>query len=162
MENDTLIKRLKSDFETIKKEHTIKISFEDLDKEFYLINTILSEGYVPVKLTEFISKQACNTMISWNNYLHSLCMPNPQSMISITENQMITEEMRGKIIKLMTHIMAHTAENNIMILESNSKKRAAYIDASYQLWISNFKPQMMEIMQLLQKGWVERLNADGK
>ena len=156
-----LLKELKEKFETCKKELGFKATFEELDEIFYIKDSVLDIGFV----SESFSRQLCSRIVdsymNWNNYLHSLIMPNPQSMINMHESKMISEDnMRKDIIKLITQTMAFVSTNTKIGLIKDKKEEADFIDESVKFWNKTFKLKVLKIIEKIVGDWKKDAEKD--
>ena len=89
-----ILAELKEKFENEKKRLGFKSSFDEVDKAFFIEDAVLQNGFV----SETFSRQMCHRIVdtfsSWNNYMHSLIMPNPSHMINMTEAKAVDDEMK--------------------------------------------------------------------
>lgn len=156
MEKGKLINQFEEEFEAMKKDFGFKSNLEELDKIFFLKDFIAKEGFVSNQL----SRQVCGRMIdlfgTWYNYLHTLVMPNPSSMLNMTESQAFSEEEKQEILLLMNKIMAQISENTLNGLTKNKSSTAKFIDDSVDLWGKALKPKLMEIIKKIRQDWIEK------
>ncbi len=134
MTRKELLKELDIEFEKIKKELNIKVELDQVDKIFCVKDCVMHYGYVSTNLPSMICSRIIDTFNLWINYLHSLVIPNPSSMINTTESQLFDENERNELIKIMNKILAHTTQNSINILTGNKEKEGEFIDNSVALW----------------------------
>jgi len=155
MEQDELLKRLKEEFELVRKELKFKATFDELNNTFFLQDTVLQQGFTSPRLSRQICGRIADLFWSWNNFLHSLIMPNPSSMIIMTESQEFGEQEKKEIIRLMTRVMAHVSANSIAGLTKDKKLEAKFIDDSVALW-NELSPKLTELSKKLNTMWTER------
>lgn len=158
MEQDEIISRLEKDFESLKKDMKIKSSFDDLERIFFLKDYIQKEGYVSTRLSRAISRRIVDLYMSWAGYLHGLIIPNPNSMITVTEHNMFEDKEKEEILRLMNRILAHCSKNSLNGLTQDLKEEAKFIDDSVALWDGEVNPKMVELIRKVNKGWTEKAN----
>ena len=150
-----LIDELKEKFEETKKELGFKSSFDEINEVFFINDFILHEKFV----SEFFSRQLCrriaDTYNSWVGYLHGLMVPNPSNMLTVMENKMLEREEKDKVSDLIKKALILTSENTLIGLQKDKKREAKFIDDSIKLWKDYFKPELIKIMEKLNKGWRE-------
>lgn len=162
MEKTELIRKFEEEFGKIKKEHGFKAALEELDKIFFLRDFISKEGFVSEKL----SRQVCGRMVDtfglWYNYLHTIVMPNPSSMLNMTENQAFSDEEKQEILVLMNRIMAQISENTLNGLTKDKKSEAEFIDSSVEFWNNALNPKLKEIIKKIKSDWIEKSKPQAK
>lgn len=159
MNNKELIKEFEEKFGIMKKELKFKSSLEDLDKVFFLKDFILKEGYVSNSLSRMVCARIVDTYFGWTNCLHSLVIPNPSSMINITECKMFEDKEKEDITRLMTKIMAFVRKNTLIGLTHNKAEEAKFIDNALKLW-NKVSPELINIIKKVTDSWNEKTKSD--
>ena len=157
MENSQeIIKELEIKFKEIKKEAGFKATLEELDEVFFIKDLSLKEGYVPTKLLRSTCHRISEVMLSWSNYLHSLIIPNPNYLISMTETQFFSDENKEEILNLLNKIMEFSSKNSLNSLLNNKKEDAKFIDNSLTFWKKELNPKLTEYMKKVNLSWKEK------
>ena len=143
----------------MKKELKFESSLKDLDKIFFIRDLILKEGYVSEKLSRVICRRISNTYNSWNTYLHSILVPNPSSLLNISESQIFDEKEKEEISQLMDQIMALVSRNNLIGITKDKKQEAKFIDDSAKFWNQTCNPELIRLMKKINNYWVERAKS---
>ena len=154
----TVVQQFEEDFQRIKKELKFQANLDDLDKVFFIRDYIAEKGFVSTKLSRMLCGRIVETFMSWYSYLHSLVVPNPNSMVSITESHMINEQRKQEIMRTMDKIMAIASKNSVVGLTKDKKLEAEFIDESLKAW-GELLPILQEIMKHIHTGWVERVRS---
>ncbi len=153
MNKKEILQELKEKFEEAKKELGFKATLEELDGIFFIKDAILSAGFV----SETVSRQICGRIVEtyslWNNYLHSLLMPNPGHILNMNESKMFDEGERKQILELIHSSMAITSRNNLIGLNKDKKQESEFIDRALTFWKDEFKPEVIRITEKINKGW---------
>jgi hypothetical protein len=152
-----LMKELETKFNLLKKELKFKSSFSDIDEVFSLKNFILREGHV----AEDFSKQICYMVYDfynmWTGYLHGLIMPNPSSMINITEHNVLDEEDKAKIIEVMNGTLYIVSLYTLVInLKGNNSDKVKLIDTSVSFWNNEFSQKLSQPLGKIHNNWKEK------
>ena len=159
MTGKELMKEFEEEFEKIKKEMGFKATLADLDSIFFLKDFISKEGYVSNKL----SRQICGRMVdlfgTWYNYLHTIIMPNPASMLNMTESQAFPDEEKQEILAIMAKCMAQVSKNTLNGLTKNKKDEAEFMDSSVELWKKELNPKLRDIIKKVKSNWAEKLES---
>ena len=158
MKQDELMQRLDKEFEAMRNDLKIKSSFEELDKVFFLRDYFLKEGYISVKLSRAVCRRIVDFYMGWVGYLHGVILPNPSSMINVTEHNMFDDKEKDDILNLMNTILAHSSRNTLIGLIMDRKDEAKFIDESLRLWKEDVQPKMVAMMVKVNKAWVDKSN----
>jgi len=94
VEKNALLQELSERFEIVRAETGCKASFDDLDRVFYLRDFVLQAGYVSPDLSRAVCSRVRDTIFSWTGQLHNWVMPNPSSMVAMSEGGIWSELMR--------------------------------------------------------------------
>lgn len=150
-----LLSKLESEFKAAKKELNFKADLEEIDKLFYIRDYVQDKGYVSTSITRMICSRVVDLYMSWYGYLHSLLMPNPQSILNVSESQLFGEEERRDIQQLMSGILALTSRNGIIGLTKDKKAQAQFVDDSVKAW-HEMKPKLVSILEKVNSSWVDK------
>jgi len=137
----------------MKKELNFKTNIEDLDKIFFIKDYLLKEGYISEKVSRQVCYRIVETFMSWNEYLHSLIMPNPQNMLNLSESKVLSQEDKKEIIEIMKKGMEICSRNSVIGLEKDKNKEAVFIDDAIKTWNEEFKPKLIRIMVKINQEW---------
>jgi hypothetical protein len=156
MPDKELMNEFEQEFEKIKKELGFKPTLEEMDRIFFLKDFISKEGYVSNKL----SRQLCGRMVdlfgAWYNYLHTIVMPNPASMLNMTESQAFSDDEKQEMLVLMAKCMAQVSKNTMNGLTKDKKDEAEFIDSSAGFWKKELNPKLREIIKKVKANWIEK------
>jgi len=153
MEQKELIKELEKKFEQIKKELNFNSTFEDLDKIFSIKDGIVKDEFVSENFSRQVCYRIVETYMGWNEYLHSIIMPNPQNILNMSESKIFGQEEKKEIVELMKKIMEINSQNSLIGLTKDKEAEAKFIDNAVKFWETGFKPQMVKIMKKINKEW---------
>lgn len=154
MENN-LIKRFEEEFEVMKKDLGFKPSLDDIDNIFFLRDFILKERFVSRHLSRWMCTRIVETYMIWINYLHSLIAPNPAYLVSINESQAFTDKEREAIGRLISRIMVLIGKNTLTGITKDKISETEFIDHSVRFWNETFKPEIIHILEKVNKKWVK-------
>jgi len=142
--------KIEEAYNKIKKENNSHTNFEELDNFFNITDVIKQEGFIPKYFERFINKRIMDHFNSWTSYLHGLVLPNPNSMINMTEHQMFNDEERNNIMNLLNKIMVISSENS---LNNLSEKKTDFIDNATDFWKKNYRPELEKILKKVNSEW---------
>lgn len=137
----------------MKNELKFKSSIDELDKIFFIKDYLLKEGYVSEKASRQVCYRIAETFMSWNEYLHSLIMPNPQNMLNLSESKILSQEDKKEIMDIMKRGMEICSRNSVIGLEKDKSKEAIFIDDAVKTWNEDFRPKLIRIMIKINQEW---------
>ncbi len=155
-----LLKELRESFKEMKKELGFETSFEELNKIFFFEDFILQAGFVSPNLSRMISSRIVDTFNSWTGRVHSWVVPNPSSMINISESHLFSEEEKKELTKLMNRFMALTSRNSINGLEQDKTEEKRFMDDAVRIWNEN-KGSLLKYEKKINDFWGKEAD-DGK
>jgi len=148
-----LLEELKEKFESTKQELGFKASFDDLNKVFFIEDSVLSTGFVSENYSRQLCSRIVDTFMNWNNYLHSLIMPIPNNMINMNESKMFDEAERKEMLSLMSASMALTSTNMVNGLTKDKVGEGKFVDEAVKFWNERFKPGVEKIVRKINENW---------
>lgn len=150
-----ILNELEKRYEVLKKELNLTVSLKELDKYFFVIDSLLKNNYVPYDLSSLIRYRISEISISYVNFLHSLIVPNPQSMIDLNQSQSLSEEDKEIVNKLIGKLMVLFSKNNVINVDRNKENEAEHINNSIKVY-KEIKPELLKIEQKVNKIWEEK------
>ena len=147
-----LLKELDEAFAAMKKSLGFASSLDELDQVFFIRDFIMKESFVSHKLSRMVCVRIVETYMSWAGYLQSIVVPNPGSMINVTEHNFFDESEKEKFLPIINRIMALISSNTLNGLTRDRKSEAAFIDSSLALW-KELSPKLQEIIGKVNNGW---------
>lgn len=151
-----LMRELEKDFEAEKKDLGFNLSFDEFDSNFNFRNVVLNKGFVPYYIKRGICSIIGQEYRDWYSYLNSLLLPNGSSYASQTEAKLFSSESDKKAIwALIKKCMDFSSRSSYVLLLEDKKLIAEFIDESFNYWVSEFKPRVMEIMRRVNGAWRE-------
>ena len=148
-----LLDELKETFQKTKENIGFNSDFEEINNIFYLEPYILREGFVSPRFSTQLRSKIIEVYNSWLNYLHSLIMPNQNSMISMMESKILDDKERKNVGELIKKVMALISKNSLINLKGNKKEEAEFIDYCVNFWVKEFNPSLILIMEKIDKEW---------
>jgi hypothetical protein len=152
-----LIKELEKEFESFKEEFGFNVEFEKIISEFEFQEDILSKGFVPVVFYKYYCSFIADYFRAWHGYLNGLLVPNSHFFANQTESKIFNNEEDKEIIwGLIKKLMEFSSESSLITLERDKEKIKNFINNSYEFYISDFKPKILEILKRVNKAWTEK------
>lgn len=152
MSKEELLKQLDQEFEKIKKELKFTITLDELDNIFFIRDYILQVNFVSKKFSRMLCGRIRDTFSSWIGQLHGWLMPNPSSMIGISESGIFDEQEKEEIIWIMKIFMKFISQNVLIGLTKDQKKEAEYINNSLIVWNKNID-SLIKFSKKIQSHW---------
>ena len=81
--------------------------------------------------------------------LHAWITPNPASLVSLTENDVLSDTQKAQARKLLKVFMALGYENTTNALQLNEDAHGKFIDSSLQTW-NTYKDELISLNIVLQ------------
>ena len=153
MENKEILKELEEKFKKMKLELKFKSDLEDIDRIFLIKDGILKDGFVSEKLSRQVCYRIVENYVGWNDYLHSLIMPNPQNMFNMGESKLFSQEEKKEIIEIMKKIMEISSRNNLIGLIKDHKMEGEFIDYAVNFWKEEFEEKITKILKKINSEW---------
>ncbi|MEK6925684.1 MAG: hypothetical protein AABW50_00235 [Nanoarchaeota archaeon] len=153
MEREKLIENLEKAYNEIRSSHKIKATLDDLDRIFFIKDYVLKDGFVSSKISRQIEYRIVEIFMNWNEYLHSLIMPNPQNILNMSESKILSQDEKKSIIELMKKIMELTSRNSIIGLTKDIKEEVKFIDDAVHFWEKEFKNKLLSILKKINAEW---------
>lgn len=162
MDQDKLIQRFETDFEQMKQDLKLESTLDELDSVFFLNDFVLKNGFVSPKLSRMVCSRIAETFSSWSGYLHSIICPAPQNLINVTESQMFDEKEKNQIIGIINNFMAYISTNTLAGLSKDKDMEKRFIDGSLKLWNEIINERLIDILNKVNNGWIEKTKPDSK
>ena len=154
-EKEDLLKQMHEKFNEAQKEIGFAATFEEIEEIFFIKDRIFSDGFVSDKFSRQMCSRMSETLGGWVGYLHSLLMPNPQSLMNLTEARLFSEEERKEIRDLIKGAMALESLNSLAGLEKDLAKEREFIDGAVRFWNEKLKPGIVKVVGKVNGGWSE-------
>ena len=153
-EKKKLLSETEDAFKEAQKELGFKTSFEELEREFSLTDSVLSAGFVSENFARQICSRIADFYRNWHGYLNNLLLPNPSFYAGQTESKLFqSQDDKNKIWNLIKISMNFSSLHSINILKSDKEAEAKFIDEGYSRWINVFKPGLIYLLKKVNEGW---------
>ena len=156
-----LLTEFEQKFAILKKELKFKTSLEEIDEIFFIRDFISDKGYVSTSLSRQICWRIVDLFTMWYGYLHNIIVPNPGSMVSITESSQFNEQEKAEIMDIMNQFMKITSTNMFVGLTRDKRAEARFIDGAVETW-NTLKPKLMNISTRVNTLWKEKAETPTK
>ena len=152
-ERGNLLRQLKDKFEELKSELGFKSSFHEIDKIFYIQDSILNAGFVAESFDRQICARIVDTYMGWNNYLHNLVMPDSHSMIQMNESKLLNDVDKKEILQVIADSMRIVSMNLVIGIGRDKNVEAQFIDNSVEFWNRHYSSSVFRIVKKINDGW---------
>jgi hypothetical protein len=151
MENQRVLE-LKHEFAKLKKELEIEFTYEEMEPIFFLEDMAYLSGIYP-KFSRQLCHRIQETLSSWSNHIHSLIVPNPAHIMNISESQMLSDEEKIEMEKLIIKIAGIIRINTLAGLTHDKAKEKEFIEKSVKLWNNELKPLALDLTKRTIEKW---------
>lgn len=155
-EIEKLMEKFEKAFSEMKEKTNLSISLEDLDRCFAIKDSVKKEGFISERVPRQIIYVIVDYLVGWNNYLHSLIMPNPQNMMNMGESKVFTPEEKKEMTEMIKKIMGFVSRSNICGLTKDEMKEKELIEDAYNFYRNEFKEKMIQIMNKINQEWIKQ------
>jgi hypothetical protein len=156
MENDLDIEIIEA-YNEFKEKSGMKVEFEDFDKVFLLRDNCMADGFIPKFFGMTLVSRVVNNLGRWLDVMHHFVMPNPSSLVRLTEANMFDEEDKKNMQKVMTTIMTKLSRYTIIEVNKDDKEIAKFIDDIYDYWNNDLKETILKYSNQIIDGWQDEL-----
>ncbi|HLC47241.1 MAG TPA: hypothetical protein VJI75_05955 [Candidatus Nanoarchaeia archaeon] len=153
---EELLEKLELSLEKMRKELGVVPTVDQLDEVFYLRDYAVKEGIMSIRLSRWACGRIVDTYTYWASYLHSLIMPNPGSLFSLTESQTFNEEEKENMGRMISTIMSMVSANILAGLTKDRKAEGKFINSAYDYWVNTFNPNMRVIISKANNMWTAK------
>ena len=147
MEQTELLTNLDEKFAKLKKDFGLKVNLDEMDRSFFVRDFVLKEGYVSESFSRQLCRIMAETLMNWNEYLHSLIMPNPQNLLNMGESKIFGKDEKEEIMDLMKKIMELGSRNSLIMLGESKQEEAKFMDDAIVFWKDEFRPKIIKIVK---------------
>jgi hypothetical protein len=156
MNKKEILQELKEKFGKEKVRLGFEPSFEEIEEIFFIQDAILKDGFVSEKFSRQLCSRICELFLNWEQYLHSLIIPNTQNLINMNESKVFQEGDRKEILKSMSKLMALVDKNNLVGLTKIEIDEKDFINESVKFWKEEFKPLLIKINKKVLENWEKK------
>ncbi|PJE81628.1 hypothetical protein COU58_01640 [Candidatus Pacearchaeota archaeon CG10_big_fil_rev_8_21_14_0_10_32_42] len=151
---EKILEELELAFSKFRKEFAFNVNFEELDKEFFIKDSVLSTGFISPEFSRQVCSRIVESYRDWHGYLNNLLLPNPSYYAGQTESKLFSsEEDKRKIWNLVELSMKFSSAHSLNMLKSNKELISKFIDEGYLTWVNTFKPRLIYILDKVNEGW---------
>tara|TARA_Y100000310_G_scaffold329383_1_gene399112 strand:- start:200 stop:700 length:501 start_codon:yes stop_codon:yes gene_type:complete len=152
---EDILVELEKQFSRAKEELGFTSNLDELDSEFAISDLVLEKGYVSSDFSNQLRVRIIDVLINWDNYLHSLVMPNPQNLFNLNEAKAFNEKDKKEIVKMMSRVAHFVSRNGLVRLTRNKEEEAKIIDDALKFWKEIYQPFFVKIMEKVEDHWKE-------
>lgn len=149
-----LIKELREKFDESKKELNFNPTYEEIEQEFRIEDSVLSSEFVSNAFSRQLCARILDNFMGWHNYLNGLISPAQGYLASQTEaNLFNNKEDREMIWGLIKKSMAFSSEHSLIGLTGDKERETNFINETFSYWKETFSPSLVKILSKVHKGW---------
>ena len=154
-DREDILKELDVRFSKTREELGFTSGLDELDEHFFVRDFVLEKGYVSGDFSNQLRIRIIDVLISWDNYLHGLIMPNPQNLFNLNEAKAFNEKDKKEIVKMMSRVAHFVSRNGLVRLTRNKEEEAKIIDDALKFWKEIYQPFFVKIMEKVEDHWKE-------
>ncbi len=133
---------------------------ELLDRELELVDLLSERRELPQDLLAIVRRRFTEVLYSWINLLHSLVVPNPQSIIVNKDSEAFSE--KDIIYSIMAELAKMTRESTRFEASRDiQKEEAKFISENFNRYM-DLKKELAEINSKIVEHWQKEVNASRK
>lgn len=134
--------------------------FKFLKDNFEILYNFNTE-YIPKEDTLIFIRRRINDKLVWIcNFLQSIIMPNPSSLINIHEEKFYSKEDKEKILNTLQRLMKLERETLLLDINlKNEKENVLFIKKITKEWPDLLK-ELSKYADILHKGWLKTEKED--
>jgi hypothetical protein len=152
-DKDDLLKELDIEYKKLIEQNGLKTSKEDYEKIYGLKDAISKEGFIPSSLSFYLAQRASEFLFAWYNYMHTLIMPQPGSILQMEESSFISEEVKKSISNEMRKILVVVRKTNLAFSLKDEELAIKSIDNATILWNTTTKITVSELLKIISESW---------
>lgn len=134
MNDGELIAKLESDFGQLRQRLGFNATFEALDEVFFFRDFVSQHKFVSNNLARMLSARISETFNSWVGHLHAWVVPNPGSMINVSEHNHFSEEEKQQMIQVMHAFMVVLSKNTCIGITKDQVAQKELFDEAIAVW----------------------------
>lgn len=157
MNKKEVLSEFNVELKKFQKEIGFSVSLEDLEKEFFIEDSVLMTGFVKSDLFNQVGFAIVESFRAWAMYFNGLLMPNPQNILMQTESKLFnSKEERGKIWEIVTECMKFSNLYSFSSISEDKNLKKEFIDSAYYSWTKIIKPFVCEVLGKIYHSWEEK------
>jgi len=150
------VKTIKEEINKVIEKYSLP-TIEILDRELEIVDMLSERKELPQNILVALRRRFTEIMYSWINFLHSLIMPNPQSIISNKDAEAFSEKEKENIYKLMAELAKMTREStSFEVKKEQPKEEAKFIRDNFSRFIE-IKKELAELNKKVVEHWEKEI-----
>jgi len=150
------VKTIKEEINKVIEKYSLP-TIEILDRELEIVDMLSERKELPQNILVALRRRFTEIMYSWINFLHSLIMPNPQSIISNKDAEAFSEKEKENIYKLMAELAKMTREStSFEAKKGQPKEEAKFIRDNFSRFIE-IKKELAELNKKVVEHWEKEI-----
>ncbi len=133
--------------------------FEILDKELEIVDMLAERKELPQNMLCIIRRRFTEAVYSWINFIHSLIVPNPQSIIVNKDAEAFDDKEKEKIYKTMAVLAKMTRESaGFEANRSQEKQEAKFIKENFKKYLE-IKKEILALNEKVVEHWQKEIDS---
>ena len=134
--------------------------FEILDKELEIVDMLAERRELPQNMLCVIRRRFTEAVYSWINFIHSLIVPNPQSIIVNKDAEAFDDKEKERIYRTMAVLAKMTRESTgFEANRKQDKKEAKFIKENFEKYLE-IKKDILALNQKIIEHWQKEIDSN--
>ncbi len=161
MEYKELIAEFRKEYDMLKKRHNKLPDYSKLNKIFYIEDFVAKTGFI-TDVSRMLCWRVIEILTGWSDYMHYLLVPNPNSMIAVTESGLFNDEEKKAMTKLISRIMHLKVRNSKASMKHDTSKDIEIINDAVEFWERELYPATTKILDKTESYWEKSYKGEAK
>ncbi len=152
------VKKFKEEYNLLKEKENLQFTFEELDKELFLSNSIQQQKIIPQNICFHILGLVLETTYKYSDLYLYLLTPNPGNIVSMKEASFFDEKEKKefeKKLKETTSFSRKILKERLELIDKNDCKNFdEIIKEAFELFKKN-RELLKKIYEKSSKKWLE-------
>lgn len=153
IDKEFLMKEFDKKFSELKLDLGFRVSFEELENEFFLRDAILEAGYVKENFKSQVASRIIEYFRNWAAYLNNLLTPQPVYVNQLESKIFSSEKDKKEIWEMIKVCMKFSSMYSSMFLNRDKVMQKEFFDSSYEIWVNFIRPKMGKIIERVYRAW---------
>lgn len=131
----------------------LPVSLDEYDDAFHYRDALRDRGYIPSHPVRFLGQCAAQGSKERVQYLHGLLMPNPQNLVTNSQSNAVSDDMKETVQDLIDHYVYLSAKHRR--LEALNDDDASFLREALEVW-SETREDYVDVQRCIENHWEEQ------
>ena len=130
-----------------------------LDKEIEMIDVLSERKEIPQDILAAVRRRFTEILYGWVNFLHSLVVPSPQSLIANKDAETFDEKEKDRIYRMMALLAKMTREStSFEAKKGQPREEARFVRENFSKFMG-IKKELAELNSRLVEHWQKEIES---